>query len=106
MFSHHDGEREGNIQVKKDMPNESITCEQSETKLNVTRVGRGQAFLVLSVQSPSDAAQSGWESYIGQLTLKGNGLVVVRERIFGPVRRTVSDGSTASCAPVLRYSSR
>jgi enamine deaminase RidA (YjgF/YER057c/UK114 family) len=66
------------------MNNKSVICEQNATKLHVTRVGCGQAFLVSSVRSPADAAQAAWESYI-QIAgiLREDGLEMVHERIFG-----------------------
>lgn len=62
----------------------SIACEQTATRVSVTRAGQGQAFLVSSVRSPVGDAQAVWESYVRIAeALSESGLQVVHERIFG-----------------------
>jgi len=62
----------------------SIAAEQTAMKLILTWAGQGQAFLVASVRSPADAAQTAWESYVRLAeALRQNGLEVVHERICG-----------------------
>jgi hypothetical protein len=45
------------------MPIGSISREQTAIKFNLNRAGEGQAFLVSSIQSPTDAAQAAGEAY-------------------------------------------
>jgi len=66
------------------MIKELIACEQSRTKLSVTSAGQGQAFLVASVNSPSDAGHAAMESYTRiAKVLKECRLEILHERIFG-----------------------
>ena len=61
-----------------------IPREQAATQFRMIWAGEGQAFLVLSVQSPADAEQAAGEAY-GRIaeTLRKHGLEIVHERIFG-----------------------
>jgi enamine deaminase RidA (YjgF/YER057c/UK114 family) len=63
---------------------ESILCEQTEIKLNLTSAGEQRLFLVASIRSPLDAVTSAWDSYIeiGKV-LRERQLEIVHERILG-----------------------
>jgi enamine deaminase RidA (YjgF/YER057c/UK114 family) len=78
-----------------------IICAETTAGFKAIQAGQGQAFLVASVQSPGDAADSAREAYIriGQ-TLSEHRLEIVHERIFGSL--SVEPSVTAARDHALR----